>query len=85
MKVELSIPKVWVVKSAFLRIVLQGKKIRVYEHAPADGAEYDEAVSGEGLVEVEHLHKILYITRFSSPLLHPPPSPARGRSTFVRR
>lgn len=39
--------------------MLQGKKVRVYEHAPADGAQYDESVAGKGLVEVEYLHDII--------------------------
>ena len=53
---KLSIPKIWVIKSTLFWIVFQGKKVGVYEHAPADSAQYDEAVAGERLVEVEHLN-----------------------------
>ena len=52
---KLSIPKVRVVKSAFLRVVLQGKEVWVYEHAPTNSAQYDEAVTGERFIEVEYL------------------------------
>ena len=52
---KVDVPKIRVIESTLLWIVLHGKEVRVYEHAPADGAQNDEAVTSERFVEVEYL------------------------------